>query len=223
MKLELITQAYNVPNFEEQANQLTSALNSKVLFKTKEDEQLTYIGFKLALDMITDNPNLIQPTLYKTMKQVKKTYSDFSRFTRDYRKMSAISLAVNYLYNINMRHKTYVESQAYAESHSKQYKENERIVMELANDIAQMLGKTAQEVEGTEIKKSKKYEPVKRKPIWALNIQAGSATDTKPFIAGYKQKDVAKVLGVSRGSISSALQDPSRIVGGYRIWKGEAS
>lgn len=220
MKLELITQAYNVPNFEEQANQLTSALNSKLVFKTKEDEQLTYIGFKLALDMVIDNPSLIQPTLYKTMKQVKKTYSDFSRFTRDYRKMSAISLAVNYLYNINMRHKTYVESQAYAESHSKQYKENERIVMELTNDIAQMLGKTAQEVEESNIKK---YEPVKRKPIFALNVQDGSATDVKPFIAGYKQKEVAKVLGVSPGSISSALKDPSRIVGGYRIWKGEAS
>ena len=210
MKLELINQAHNVPNFENQANELTDVLNENVYFKTKEDEELICTGFKLALDMIEKKSELIQPTLYKTMKAVKKEYNDLSKFTRDYKKVSAVSLAVNYLYNINLRIATSVKSKIYAENQLKQYKEDERITIELVSDIAKMLGK--------KVKQPKDNQPVKRKSIWVLNVQENE--NGKPFIAGYKQKEVATLLGISASSVHQAIKR-NQVVHGYKIWKEE--
>ncbi|MFP7230015.1 hypothetical protein SA286_14700 [Bacillus altitudinis] len=50
MKIELIEQAYNIPDFDNQATELTIVLD-KIRDK-QEDKNIIHLGYKLALNMI---------------------------------------------------------------------------------------------------------------------------------------------------------------------------
>ncbi|MED3986301.1 hypothetical protein P4646_19920 [Peribacillus simplex] len=134
---ELIDQAYSIPNFENQTTQLTSALNKKV--DLKDDQKLTYIGFKLALNMVEQHPQLIRPTLYGTMKVVSNEYKQLTKFTYNHKQMSAVSLAVNHLRNISIHSKIQEQANAFIEHQLMQQKEDEQRAKELANEIGRML------------------------------------------------------------------------------------
>jgi hypothetical protein len=136
MKFKLIELAKNIPNFENQAIQLTSALNKKV--DLKDDQKLTYIGFKLALNMIEQHPQLIRPTLYGTMKAISNEYKQLTKFTYNHKQMSAVSLAVNHLRTIDIFSKITKQSNAFIE-HQLIRKEDEEKVKDLAYEIKIML------------------------------------------------------------------------------------
>ncbi|MFS8601544.1 hypothetical protein LRO89_02975 [Priestia megaterium] len=95
IKLQLIDQAYNVNDFDNQANELVNALGKHMI----TDEEAVHYGFKLALEQVTQCPELIRPTLYGTMKAVKKKCRHLIN-TGEYKQMNAVSLATNHVYEI---------------------------------------------------------------------------------------------------------------------------
>lgn len=206
---ELIDQANNIPSFGNQATELTSVLDKKV--HIKEDEELIYIGFKLALNMVEQHPRLIQPTLYETMKTVKSEYKQLTKFTYNYRQMSAVSLAVNHLRNIRIHIKVQEQTNAFIEHQLMQQKEDEQRAEELANEIGKML---------------QPFKPVKQlirelkripKAIWVLKVKGEDCQTAEPFIAGYKTKEVAERIGISAPSVLTAIKE-QKAVKGYKIW-----
>ncbi|MDN4492885.1 hypothetical protein [Ureibacillus aquaedulcis] len=110
MNFELIDQAYNIANFDNQATELTYVLsrlsNNKGYIKKNNDEDLAILnGYKLALELIQQYPELIRPTLNGTMVTVKRKYQQLTRFSRNYSEVSAVSLAMNHLQTMIKRRK----------------------------------------------------------------------------------------------------------------------
>lgn len=100
IKLQLIDRAYNVLNFDNQASELVYALSEHM---QANDEEAIYYGFKLALEQIEQYPEVIQPTLYRTMEAVKRYRQLVNR--GEYDTVNAVSLATNHLFNIIQRRK----------------------------------------------------------------------------------------------------------------------
>lgn len=99
MKLELIDQAYNVSDFDNQSNELVDALNERIY---PNDETAIHYGFQLALDEVVQHPEMIRPTLYKTMKAIKEKYRH-NVVNDNYRQIHAVSIATNHLYRIKRK------------------------------------------------------------------------------------------------------------------------
>ncbi|MES9740934.1 hypothetical protein ABWK24_02435 [Priestia megaterium] len=79
----------------DQANELVNALSKRMV----TDEEAVHYGFKLALEQVTQYPELIRPTLYQTMKTVKKKCRHLIN-TGEYKQINAVSLATNHVYEI---------------------------------------------------------------------------------------------------------------------------
>ncbi len=208
MKFELIDKAYNIVGFDRQANELTYVLNKKVIVaeqgnplnSAEEQEKLIYNGFKLALDIIEQCPEMIKPSLVETMKVIKRKYQSLTKFSRDYSEIGAISCALNHVQRVVMINNITVRDTAFALEQKKQYKEDERKAKQLAKDIKEMLtGNT-------------------RKPIWALKVKGKDSIGAEPFIAGYNQTEVAKRINGTNLNVGKVLNGKAKTVKGYTFW-----
>lgn len=225
---ELIDQANNILNFENQTTQLTSALNKKV--DLKDDQKLTYIGFKLALNMVEQHPQLIRPTLYGTMKVISNEYKQLTKFTYNHKQMSAVSLAVNHLRNIGIFSKITEQSNVFIEQQLIQMAEEEK-VKGLAHEIKMMLFLAKQKKVEQPIKVEQpkpKLQPIiqhklpptskwYKEAIWVLKVEREDCQTAEAFFAGYIATDVAKRIGISASNVRKAIKE-QKVVKGYKIW-----
>jgi hypothetical protein len=202
MKDELIEQAKNIPNFDKQADELNWALGMQGYVGSHEKQ--IHIGFKLALNLIEQCPELIKPTLYETMKEINKTYKQLTKFKYDHGQINAVSLAVNLLRNLNLAIKIHKYNQAYAEPQ----KFDDKISGHLAYDKKNW---------------TKKIEPPRKRKrkhesIWALKVEGIDSETAKPFVIGNRIFEVAEKLGVSTAPVSNAINNKYKIVNGYKLW-----
>jgi hypothetical protein len=128
MKMQLIDTAYNIPDFDSQATELTYALN-----KTMSDTDMVHTGFKIALDVITHHPELIRPTLHATMNAVK------DKCRLNHNRITPVSFSVNHLIQIKMKQKLHEQSEALIKQQQEQIKVDKMLSKELALDIKEML------------------------------------------------------------------------------------
>lgn len=217
MKFELIDRAYNIVDFENQANELVYYLNKRVLSlgnggqddRMKEQKQLIHYGFKVVLDVIEQYPVLLQPTLLTTMLKVKRELADLSKRTKEYENINAVSLAINHIQQW-MTVDNELSKYADYEADYKEKQQDEKHAKLLATEIKKMLSPA-------NLKKNKSIKNPVHKAIWALKVNKKDKALGEPFIAGYKRNDVVTKLNMSTSTVSTGL-NKGWAVKGYKLW-----
>lgn len=229
MKNKILDLLFDIENFKH-TQEVINAINSySPLMASDIDKVLC--GIYLILSEVNDDITLQRPTLLHTMLNVKTRYGVLTKFKHTISEFNAITLAITHVKDCLKAQRNIVKSVEFCEQQKEQRKKDERIVNQLANDIKKMLqkAKTKKDRQSESNKvdmeallerlaqkgKRKKYQPVERKPIWALKV---GYEDAEPFIAGYKRQEVALKLKMSNGYVVGALNGKFETVKGYKLW-----
>ncbi|WP_066314531.1 hypothetical protein [Bacillus sp. FJAT-29814] len=208
MRNKVLDLLFDIKDFKN-TEELIIALNSYSPLMSKDTDRVLN-GFYLVLKELAFDSSYQRHTLLATMVNVKRNYGMLTYFTHTVEQMNAITLAITHVKDCLRTQRNEVESVELCEQQKKAIEEENRIFGQLANDI-RMLFLKARGKDATTW-----YTPVERKPIWALKVKGKDSEGSEPFIAGYKIKQVAMLLGMSSGSVRNALKN--NIVKGYKLY-----